>query len=607
MTHQTLPEAVRNKGVLAVGAPGSGKSSNTAEAMIIPDLESNKQVVIIDPTDAWFGLALSKSGKEPSGYPITVFGGEHGSVQLTPNMGKAMGYLLGKEPVSAVLSIWHFSLQEQITFVSEFCAAIMEVNRKPIRVVFDEADEFIPQKPELGNDLLKCKLRAKRIVTRGRKSGFRPVLITQRPQALDTAVRNLCQVIMAFQSPGHHERTQIEDYVKSNGDPKQMQDMLSSLSGLQIGEAWVWAPREKYLKRIQFPMLTCYDSFKEIDEDSANIKTVPVSDKHLKHITAALAEFEEQRKANDPELLRKRLKDMEREVATLEGEVEHQKKLRTKALATPNKHALDEASAAGYFDGLGKGWKAGWRDGYGVGWQEQTDAITKVIKANTVPANMVIPEPPAMKDRGAYKKPPASTTMTVNPFPHDAYRSAPPPRPARKAPVGPLNPPVTVGAHDRTGPERKILAALAEWKAMGFDRPSRTQLAALCDYHPRTPAFTNPLSALRTAGDIDYESGAVWLTDAGLARVEIPTIYSADELHEKLRGFLNGPQRKIFDFLVAFGTANVSRQEIADALNYHVRTPAFTNPLSALRSRDILDYGNGFVHLRPWVFMEQWP
>jgi uncharacterized protein len=74
----SLPiDAVTQK-IAVLGMTGSGKSycmTKLAEEM----LDARAQVVILDPKGEAWGLRLLADGKS-KGYPIPVFGGEHGEL-----------------------------------------------------------------------------------------------------------------------------------------------------------------------------------------------------------------------------------------------------------------------------------------------------------------------------------------------------------------------------------------------------------------------------------------------------------------------------------------------------------------------------------------------
>src|ERR1700748_2719022 len=65
---------------------GAGKT-NTAVVEAEEMLKRSQQVIIIDPTGAWWGLKSSRDGKSP-GFPVYVFGGEHADVPLEEHAGE---------------------------------------------------------------------------------------------------------------------------------------------------------------------------------------------------------------------------------------------------------------------------------------------------------------------------------------------------------------------------------------------------------------------------------------------------------------------------------------------------------------------------------------
>ena len=72
---------------------GGGKSY-TATVMAEGLLQNDQQVVVLDPLDAWWGLRSNANGKAGM-FEIVIFGGEHGDVPLTRDMGAAVAKLVG--------------------------------------------------------------------------------------------------------------------------------------------------------------------------------------------------------------------------------------------------------------------------------------------------------------------------------------------------------------------------------------------------------------------------------------------------------------------------------------------------------------------------------
>lgn len=583
MSEKILPEIAFTKLTAGIGTPGSGKSYNICEQLVVPKLKRREQVVIIDPTGAWFGVTLKPDGKTPSGFDVAIFGGDHGNMPLTPNMGTAVGELLGKQPISAVLDLSNMELSEQIKFMSDWAVSILLHNKKPITVVIDEADEFVPQQAMDKGHLSVCKGRVKRLITRGRKRGFRPVLITQRPQAVDKGAFNMVQVLIALQCSGMHERKMIDEYVRANGDPKAVGDMVKTIPELRVGEAWVWAPRSAFLKRVKFGKLSVYDSFKEETEEGGFDGTVPVSNANLKNIKEALTAFEEQRKANDPELLKKRIAELERQVKI----AARSHPAASKSVASPVNEK--EIYTKGYNDGRmesGKEW-AKW----GKAALARFDALVQLgLKiAGTEP----LPLPPITL---------AGIPVVLDKaLPHDAVLLK-----TAKQTIQMSGKSVNGGVSgDLKGPERRIMQALSDWRSLGFDDPTREQVAIFSAYHVRTGSFLNALGALRSAGLIEYGNNTIHLTSQGATQVVQTYVINSDEVQSRIRKVLDGPQAKVFDAILQDNIgARVSREVLADRAGYHIRTGSFLNALGRLRTLGVVEYDSGAVYVKDWVGLQ---
>ena len=90
----TLPVDVQTVTTAVLGIRGSGKS-HTASVVVEDLLELGCQVVVIDPTDVWWGLRSSADGKRP-GRSIVVCGGPHGQLPLAEADGGSFRTYLSK-------------------------------------------------------------------------------------------------------------------------------------------------------------------------------------------------------------------------------------------------------------------------------------------------------------------------------------------------------------------------------------------------------------------------------------------------------------------------------------------------------------------------------
>lgn len=571
MSNFILPESAFRRPVLAVGTTGAGKSYNQCGARVIPALQRQEQVVIIDPTDAWFGINFMPDGKRPSNFDVPIFGGEHGHMQLTPNMGAAIGELLGRQKLNAILSLKHMDDIEQVRFVGDLSRALLVHNRKPIHYVIDEADEFCPQLVDRSSrEVQLCKRQIKRIVTRGRKSGFRPVLITQRPQALDTAVRNQCQVLVALQLMGSHERKMLDDYVKSNGDPAQVKDMLATLAQLAVGEAWVWVPRERYLERVRFPRLPVFDSFND-DESAYDPKGISFASVDLSKIEEALGDYLEEQKRNDPVELRRRIHELELELEA----------------ATPDPVDTSELEH--------NAWKKGFDDAH-ANHEEDRIARINALERVLALAGTLRDELSALSTMPQFAKP-IDGFRPMEKKENRFYRE--PPAAAVKPKTAVERPPAKQIAPNGPGKAGKaILDALALWSRWGFAAATMPQLALLAGYHPRTKGFLNALSALSSAGLVVRGSGTVEITAAGDSHTSVRD-RPKTEIYGAVQKQAGKAAREIMDALRTKGT--LTWDEIAQEIGVHPRTKGALNARSWLNALTVITKRGEKYRLSGWI------
>lgn len=615
-TH-ALPDVAFRKLVAAVGTPGAGKSYNLCEQMVIPKLERREQVVIIDPTGAWFGVTLKPDGKRPSGHDIAIFGGDHGSMMLTPNMGRAVGELLGKEPISAVLDLSNMELSEQIHFMSEWAVSILLHNKKPITVVIDEADEFLPQVSMEKGELSVCKGRVKRLITRGRKRGFRPVILTQRPQAVDKGAFNMVQVLIALQCSGHHERKQIEEYVKANGDPSAVGEMLKTLPELEVGEAWVWAPRDRFLERMKFGRLSVYDSFKEEDEEGGFEGTVPVNDASLGGIKAALAEFENQRKANDPKVLKARVADLEKQLrAKAPAAAPAPVKTDTRAdLAEIKQKKFDEGVAAGQRQAERqiKALKGLVAKGIEAMQRKLSSILTQMARhAKAIEDGLAALRGAAAEIEGAtgMKFPEleaelekmASVITAGAPIPAPTEKAAAVPRAEKRASAPPPTGDAPEGVSQR---HKAVLDAIAWWAAAGIEAPSRVQVAGKCGHNAGGGYFRDLLGKLSGIGLIAYpKPGTVQLTDAGRAAAPAYEMATQDELHRAVEDSLEARHWAMLKVLIEAYPNEISRADLAAACGKDAGGGYFRDLVGKLSGLEMVTYPRqGAVKAADWLFI----
>jgi uncharacterized protein len=299
-------------------------------------LAHGQQIVAIDPTDAWWGLRSSADGKH-DGYPIAIFGGDHGDLQLEHAAGADLADAVIAERFSCVICTEGLSASDEVRFVREFLDRLYRKNREPIHVFVDEADMFAPQKPFDPEDARAIRAMSN-VVRRGRKKGIGCTMITQRPSVINKDVLSQVDLLMVLGMSHNLDIEPVEKWIRNKRNPDLAAELLESLPTLQQGDAWAWAPRAGIYRRFRARRKSTFDSGatpKPGERPRVAKKLTPVDIERLGKTLSAAAE---EQRANDPKTLRARIAELEKQLAAKPaGKVE------TKAVKEP---VLDKRSLA---------------------------------------------------------------------------------------------------------------------------------------------------------------------------------------------------------------------------------------------------------------------
>lgn len=337
--HLPLDGATETFAIL--GRRGSGKT-HTAVVMAEEMLGAGIPVVVIDPLDVWWGLRVSKDGKQ-AGVPIYVAGGSHADIPLSVDAGKVIADAVVDKGFSIVLSIRHLSKTDQRRFVGEFCERLYDRKADPqhrtaLHVFIDEADAFVPQRLMPGSE--RCFGAVDTLVRRGRSSGLAATLISQRPQVINKDVLSQTEVLVSHQLTGPQDRKALQAWIEANDTENQGGTFMASLASLAKGEAWFWSPG---LLRV-FVRVAVRDRHTFDSSATPKAGVVAVASPKafaavdLDALTKEIAATIERAKADDPRELRKQIVELKKQLAQVATQA-HPK-------SEPNRQALTEADRA---------------------------------------------------------------------------------------------------------------------------------------------------------------------------------------------------------------------------------------------------------------------
>lgn len=539
---------------------GAGK---TYSAKVVAEeyLKAGLHVVVLDPMDAWWGLRSSADGKGP-GYEIAIFGGEHADMPLEPTAGKFIANLIVEERLSAIVCVSDFSKSKRKEFVADFAEELYRRNREAMHLFMEEADMFAPQKPRDGEQRMLGAIED--IVRRGRGRGIGTTLITQRNAVINKDVIELTSNLIAMRTMGVNDRKTVDAWLDAHGSSEERKDIIKSLPSLGTGEAFFYSPHFMGgLWRIKFRKAETFDSSATPKPGQSLRKPKTVADIDLAVLQERMAETIERTKAVDPKHLRQRIAQLERELKTRPAEQV------VKEVPVEVPVALLEPAEA-----------------------QRIETVLSDIQNATEKLGRLSDD---FSDRLA------RVSQAPKPTPR-AERPVPRPMPQRQ-----VARPVVESDGTVTGPQQKILNALAWWESISIDRPTRLQVAALAGYSANSGGYNNLLGQLRTTGRIDYPTtGVVCLTEEGRGMAEAPaTPLTTAELHDAVLARLTKPQQRIIVPLIDIYPNAMSKPELGEATGYSHNSGGFNNLLGQLRSLGFIDYPQkGYVAVKEVLFID---
>jgi len=524
-------------------------------------------VVIVDPVGTWFGLRSSADGKGP-GLSLPIFGGRKADIPLERTAGVLIADLVVDNRLSCVVDASEFSEGDKIRFLTDFAERLYRKNQEPVHLVLEEADDYIPQRPF--RDQARCLRAFENIVRRGRARGLGITLVTQRSAAVNKSVLTQVETLIVHRTTSPQDRQAVKGWIEYHG---QSPELLASLPGLKDGEAWIWSPHWLgKLVRVQVHRRATFDSAATPKHSKGHRPAATLVDVDLVAIQQRMAATIERAKQEDPRELR-------REIARLKAEVAA-KAEKTPAIANKPPTIVEKRLLkAGDISRLEKSIErvAAISDRVNNGLRVvvaevgNLATILRVAKAPTVVQTAVVGRP-----------------------------SIPVPRP-------PVRRPVPTDGEPVTGPEQRILDAIAWIESLGQSDADQAAAAFLAGYTVGGGAFNNPRGKLHTRGLIEYRGGRLGLTEAGRLVSRAPVkLLSTEELHAAVLERLPGPEGKILRVLLEVYPKAVSHSELAARAGYSDGGGAFNNPRGRLRSLGLIDYpSRGMAVAKPLLFLER--
>lgn len=527
---------------------GGGKSH--ALRLLLEQTHPHVQQLIIDPEGEFATL------REKFDYIIAAPQG--GDALATPQTAALLARRLHEAGVSAVLDIYDLKAPDRQLFVKRFIEALMALPRAqwhPLLLVVDEIQIFCPQtgKAEAAAAVID-------VATRGRKRGLCLVGAGLRLSNINKdCAAELKNKLLG--SAGLD--VDVQRAAEELGMPKR--DAMSALRNLDPGEFYAFGPA--------------------LSREVTKIKVGSVVTTHPKL---------GQRLLQAPPATSPRLRAQLAKLVDLQIEAEHE------AQTIEELQALNEDLRRKFAAAEKRAVAAG------VPESEVKRRIAAAIEETR--RNMPAPAP---LDSGTSRKAleriakivaealASETGHNQQKISVDSVRSRPvtAPRPTA-APAAPV-------ADGLTGPEQRILDAIAWLESIGVESPEQPAVAFLAGYTANGGAYNNPRGRLNARALVEYRPGkCIALTDAGRALANTPSAPCSNaDLHERVLQRLGGPEQRLLRPLLDAYPTPMTSADLAGAAGYTAGAGAFNNPRGRLKSLGLIEYRPaGFVVARSLLF-----
>ncbi len=603
-----LPLEAITETVAILGIRGSGKT-NTAAVYAEELLGAGQQVVIIDPTDSWWGLKSSADGLAP-GHAVVVLGGKHQDLPLASTDGKIVADFVVEQHASIICSMRGFeSKQQELRFATDFLRRLyflkgQQESPTPLALIIDEASRLVPQRV-MGEDAA-CVGAVQQIVRQGRSSGFGVVLIDQRAATVNKDVLAQLEMLVVHRTTSPQDRKALREWIQQHDTEDRESKFLDSLASLKVGEAWVWSPGWLNLfVRVTMRARKTFDSSRTPRAGEVVVTPKKIAEVDLNALKAKMAATLEKAKADDPRELRKRIAALETSLASDVGRSE-----------CTRKHYSDKELNEFYSGAMTRGRNEAMHDlktilGSRIGAVDAAvngmtglkylatslvaawDDLHRAIKVDAVPVAQVVEH-----------RPPNPVVGGASPSGHVRNSVS---MKQNRTPGA-----VVDGSLSRH--EQKLLDAAAKFAAMNVHEPSLVQLAGLAGISISSSATDAAFARLNRDGFLVIASGGKrHLTMDGAARAAIvDTPPTLEQYHKEWQRLLGDKhERKLFDvYLAAYPYASgraegFSRKYLADRANISMTSSATDAAFSYLVGLGLFEKaGDGIVRGGPTMFPE---
>jgi len=533
-----------------LGRIGSGKSYGAQKLAELMD-DVHGQFIVLDPVGNWFNLRIAGKGKP---IEIPVFGGLHGDAALTPTSGAMFADLVVDRGLSAVLDVSQFeSDKDKARFAQGFADRFFfrkKASPSAVHLFIEEAQEFIPQHPQHGEELMLHAFT--RMAKLGRNFGIGLSIISQRPQEINKKVLNLTECLLAFQMTGVHERKSVQEWAVARGaedEPEKLRDLLPFI---KEGEPHIWSP----------VWLNVAKTFRIAEKRTADGSQTPkvgakrvvreLTPVDIEALRDAIAATIEKAKSEDPTELRKKIAGLEKELRTKPVKVPSEPKIVEVEVRVPVLQPEVAETLRAVAKEVGD---------VAAALRATADDVLASLKCmdDTRIERSVQRAQPVRVEKAKIVEAPKKTNGAAHPANVDEIKLG------RCA--------------------REILRVLVQ-----RGRSSNAQLAVLSGYSIKSSSFSNAKSELRTHMLADGVGDEMVATEVGRAFLgPVDPLPTGQALIEQWKAAIDACPRKMLHALCGAYPRELTKEELSELTGYSISSSSFSNGLSSLRSLELME------------------
>jgi len=555
------------KGRLLINANSGGGKSYALRRI----LEQTNGVVpqhVIDP-EGEFHTLREKFDVVLAGRP----GGQKGDTAAHPKMAAHLAKRMLELGVSVVIDLFELDKNDRILFVKNYLDGLMDAPRalwRPTMVVVDEAPLFCPEKGEGEAVSTDAVIN---LMTRGRKRGFCGILATQRLSRLHkSAAAEVNNVLIGRTSLDND----LDRAAKTLGYSQHQRALLKKLPP---GRFHAFGPAIS-----DEVVIVQMGGIQTTHPEAGEAQPAPAPPRgKIAKVLAELANL-----ADDAAEEAKTTDELKAKVAELELRLKRQIPSNMTSTA-PGPRQLEQALAARAREAHGIGYAEGFAkatDNALALAQRTSDAcMTALARPQVAISEAVKALCDGIRKGNERARAPKPATVAV---------------PANGTPVVipvRLNPDVApeMTYCEITGPEQKILDALAWFEVVGVADPDLAPLAFIAGYSPHTSSFKEARGSLRAKAFVLYANeGRTTLTPDGRRRARPPNLPTTNEaFHEAIISRLPTPEAKVLRCLLPLGSEGLGLAQLAGETGYSPHTSSFKEARGRLRAFGFVEYGSG--------------